>query len=295
MKKFITLNTLFLLTAICCFGQMEKYDSIAKIANRHYDNLDYKLAVIEFENAFNIFGGKGLPWDRYKAAKAYTQLKNNDSAFFNLFRLAEKTDFLSCENLKGEKEFVFLHNDERWNKLLNILNPNKEVFNDSLAAVLEKIHEIDQKYRLQTDITRKEFGYESKEYQGLCDKINYHDSINLIKIIDILDKYGWLSINEVGKIGSQTLWLVIQHADLETQVKYFPIMEKAVANGKALAKDLAFLQDRILMRQGKNQLYGTQYIIDYKTNTSKLWEIEDPENLNARRQSVGLYPMAIPK
>jgi hypothetical protein len=291
MRQFIALNALLFLTTTFCLGQMEAYDSIAKIANRHYDSLDYKNAVSEYRNAFSTLGGKGMPADRYKAAKAWAQLSVNDSAFFNLLRLADKTDYLEFHKLKAEKEFTNLHDDKRWNELLLRLNPRQEVYNDSLAKILEKIQDDDQKYRLQLDSVQRKFGFDSKEYYNFWRTIDYQDSIDLKKIIDILDTYGWLSVVEVGKEGNQALWLVIQHAALAVQEKYFPVMQKAVTEGKASKRDLAYLEDRILMRQGKKQLYGTQYRTDTQTNTNKLWDVEDPDNLNNRRASVGLAPM----
>ena len=53
-------------------------------------------------------------------------------------------------------------------------------------------------------------------------EVAYYDSINLIKVISIIDLFGWLSPNQVGREGNSTLWLVIQHSDLRTQQKYFP-------------------------------------------------------------------------
>ncbi len=43
------------------------------------------------------------------------------------------------------------------------------------------------------------------------------DSLNLQKISQILDKYGWVGAEKVGEKANQTLFLVIQHADLKTQ------------------------------------------------------------------------------
>ncbi len=68
-------------------------------------------------------------------------------------------------------------------------------------------------------------------------------------------------------------------------------MQKAVENRKANIGHLAYLEDRILMRQGKNQLYGTQYQLNKKTKQMELWEIDDPVNLNKRREAVGLPPI----
>jgi len=54
------------------------------------------------------------------------------------------------------------------------------------------------------------------------------DSINLIKVMKILDERGWLGKNVVGEQGNKTLFLVVQHADLEYQQKYLPMMRDAV-------------------------------------------------------------------
>ncbi|MBK8081497.1 MAG: hypothetical protein IPK25_15205 [Saprospiraceae bacterium] len=45
-------------------------------------------------------------------------------------------------------------------------------------------------------------------------------------------------------------------------------METAVSEGKADAKSLAYLTDRIAVLEGKLQLYGTQYDWDNNGNMS---------------------------
>ena len=78
--------------------------------------------------------------------------------------------------------------------------------------------------------------------------INEKDSINLIKIKKILDERGWLGADIIGGQGNSTLFLVIQHSDLETQLKYLPMMREAVKNGNANAISLAILEDRVALR-----------------------------------------------
>ena len=143
------------------------------------------------------------------------------------------------------------------------------------------------------DSIRSYFGKLSTEYKDLISSMSKQDSINQIVVLQIIDNYGWMSMNEIGKKGNSALWLVIQHAQLEIQEKYYPIMQAAVGNNKTSKTGLAYLQDRILMRQGKKQHYGTQYKIDSVSKVMKLWEIEDPENLNKRRETIGLSPMQI--
>lgn len=55
----------------------------------------------------------------------------------------------------------------------------------------------------------------------------------MVKVKNIIDKYGWLGPEEVSDRGAQTIFLVIQHADSLTQTTYLPKMREAVKNGKA--------------------------------------------------------------
>jgi len=76
-----------------------------------------------------------------------------------------------------------------------------------------------------------------------------------MKVEEIINKYGWLGADVVGEHGNQTIWLIIQHSDLATQERYLPMMREAAKNVKASASDLAYLEDRVALRQGKKQIY----------------------------------------
>jgi hypothetical protein len=267
--------------------QRQQHDSLSHIANNYFDKEDYVNAANSFSKAFIALGNKGFSDDRYKAAISWSNCGNRDSAFAQLFKLQQKTDYLDHHKLSTSADFNFLHSDSRWNELLKALNPNNESFNDSLAVVLDTIRTTDQKYRSMIRIYTDKFGWNSVELNALKKKMIYYDSLNVLSVCEMLDHYGWLSPVVVGRAGNTTLWLVIQHADLKIQEKYFPVMQKAVQDGKASKKDLAYLQDRILMRQGKKQIYGTQYQVD-KDGKQVLWEVEDPDNLQKRRASVGM-------
>ena len=92
-------------------------------------------------------------------------------------------------------------------------------------------------------------------------------------------------------MGNMTVFAVIQHADLKTQEKYFPLMKKSVEQKESRACDLALLEDRILMYQNKKQIYGSQIWINQTTGAQEIWPIEDEKNLNIRRAKVGLETM----
>ena len=163
-------------------------------------------------------------------------------------------------------------------------------FNKGLSALLDTVYHDDQSGRLKLDSLQKQFGWKSEQVQSLVKTLIIQDSINLIKVKKIIDTYGWLGPDEVGKQGAQTIFLVIQHADSLTQVTYVPLMREAVKKGKARPQDLALLEDRILTDQGKEQIYGSQV----RTNEAGKYEfypIKDEPNVNKRRAAVGLQPL----
>lgn len=157
-----------------------------------------------------------------------------------------------------------------------------------LVAILDTIYQEDQKYRMQIDEIAKKYGWESDEMKAHGKIINEKDSINLIKVKKILDERGWLGPDIIGRKGNSALFLVIQHSDLETQKKYLPMMRDAVQKGNARSSSLALLEDRVALRQGKRQIYGSQIGRDQETGEYYILPLEDPENVDKRRAEVGL-------
>ncbi|HJW17622.1 MAG TPA: DUF6624 domain-containing protein, partial [Flavisolibacter sp.] len=161
---------------------------------------------------------------------------------------------------------------------------------DSVAKVLEEVYHSDQAPRAAIDSIGKRYGYDSEEMRSHWKHIHQSDSINLSIVRSIIDRFGWLSAKETSKKGNEVLFLVIQHADLSTQLHYLPILKSAVSQGKARAKDYAYLQDRINTSQGKFQVYGSQFHGGPSGNMH-LYPIMDEPNVNKRRKKVGLAPL----
>ena len=167
--------------------------------------------------------------------------------------------------------------------------------NQSLRSELLKMQTDDQKYRdevakiRQTSLTADE---KQKRVSALMGKQARLDKRNIKRLVQIIDKYGWPGRSLVGSEASLTAFLIIQHADLADQKKYFPMLKEAVRKGEAKQDYAALLEDRILMREGKRQIYGSQLHSNPVTKQLELWPIEDEENVDARRASVGLEPLA---
>jgi hypothetical protein len=116
-------------------------------------------------------------------------------------------------------------------------------------------------------------------------------SHNLIKVEKILDEHGWLGEDIIGARANRTFFLVIQHSNLEAQEKYLPMMRGAVKKGNANPSDLALLEDRVALRQGKKQIYGSQVAFNEATGESYVEPLEDPDNVDKRRSEAGLEPL----
>lgn len=157
-----------------------------------------------------------------------------------------------------------------------------------LISLLDTVYQNDQRYRQDYQIFIDKYDEDSNETKNIADLIKKNDEENLKIIKKIIDDYGWLGSDIIGFKGNQTLFLVIQHADIKTQIKYFPIMKKAAEIGDARKCDLALLEDRIALRQEKKQIYGTQLLYDEKKQEYYVAPLINPLEVDKRRKEVGL-------
>ncbi|RWU05436.1 DUF6624 domain-containing protein [Pedobacter chitinilyticus] len=164
-------------------------------------------------------------------------------------------------------------------------------FKMELLPMLDTIYKDDQSYRFELASLTRSNASPSK-LDSVRNIIKEKDEINLKKINAILTKYGWLGPQEVGMNGSQSIFLVIQHADLDTQKKYLSLVQQAEKEGKTLSSNLAILEDRIAMREGRKQYYGSQGFKDKVTGISYIYPIVDIDQLDQRRKQMGMPPMA---
>jgi hypothetical protein len=110
----------------------------------------------------------------------------------------------------------------------------------------------------------------------------------------IVGEIGWPGRSAVGEDGAHAAWRILQHAIGEPELMrgMLPALARAAAAGEASKADLAMLEDRIRVLEGRPQLYGTQYDWD----EAGMWmvpigPVEDPASIDVRRKAVGLPPM----
>ena len=81
------------------------------------------------------------------------------------------------------------------------------------------------------------------------------DAGNQRMVAGLLEE-GWPE--EISDEAGEALWLVIDHADLEMQRRFMPLVEEQVKAGRLSKSSYATLLDRMLMRENRPQRYGTQ-------------------------------------
>lgn len=167
----------------------------------------------------------------------------------------------------------------------------------ALRRELIRMQKEDQKYRegmldLMKRLSEPDNKQAMKKFAVVVEKQTAIDKKLLKRLEEIIQQYGWPTISMVGTQASETAFLIVQHADLSHQKKYFPLLKQAAAQKEARRDQVAMMEDRMLMAEGKKQIYGTGLQTNDVTKELKLWPVENEEEVDARRAAVGLPPMA---
>ena len=116
------------------------------------------------------------------------------------------------------------------------------------------------------------------------------DEENLACLEMLLRDHGWPRASDVGEQASVAAWTLIEHGSLDLQRRYIDEMTIAADNGELSWSLLATTIDRMLVREGKPQRYGTQFAL-----RGGAWvpePIDDPAHVDERRAHAGLRPLA---
>lgn len=169
--------------------------------------------------------------------------------------------------------------------------------NKALEAELLKMGADDQKYRgvIEAEMIKMSAAgtnAASDEFIAAVKSQDEIDARNMAQLEEIIRRNGWPGKSLVGEDAGKAAFLILQHTDLTRQEKYLPLLKEAAKKGDARAADVAMLEDRVLVRRGKKQIYGTQVHSGHETGGKLvLAPIEDEEHVDERRKSVGLMPL----
>ncbi len=163
---------------------------------------------------------------------------------------------------------------------------------EALTAELIRMLDADQTGRAKITEAGGVHGFESPQVKALWDEQSKRDAENLSRLEEIVKQHGWPGRSLVGPQAAAAAFLIVQHADYEVQLRYLPVIKTAVQRGELDGQAFALLQDRILVREGKKQLYGTQFDRNPQTGALNPFPIEDEANVDARRSELGMESLA---
>ncbi len=171
---------------------------------------------------------------------------------------------------------------------------------ETVATIKNKlvaIHERDQWLRLRLDTlvhshSHLDILFDSLNHSHFADSIRKYDAENIAYIATLIKFYGWLPGEIIGEHGEKTLFLVVAHADLKTQLIAMPSLYNAALSNKVPREHFAMIFDKALIKMVSYQVYGTQGYFDRggKFHLTKVW---NSELMNRRREWAGMEPLSI--
>jgi len=291
----IVLYFFFIVTIQAALGQSDEYSRLIKIADSLYNIQDYKNSALTFSAAFKSNDWKGYSDDRYNAACSWALAGNSDSAFFNLQRIADKSNYSSYDHISTDEDLNSLHADNRWNPLLSKIKENKEKseagLDKTLLQRLDSMAKEDQKWRIyMSKFWNGELKGDTLTMETISHNCMITDSLNYFHLKEIFDRYGFPNYDLVGVKGSSDFWLLVQHQDRHPsfQDSVLVKMKIEVDSNKASASNYAYLVDRVKVNTGQPQVYGTQMQMNSDTTSFEPKNVIERAKLNERRKSVGL-------
>lgn len=225
----------------------------------------------------------------YVMACLFAVMSEKDSSFYYLTVLS-KSD--SSFNPLGDPDFIKLYEDTRWNHIetfvANRLNRSLKLNNINYAKALWRLLAKDQVYYSEIRIADKLLGVGNSISVALFDYKRELDNKNLKTLEVLIEKYGWPRLKDVGESASSAAFLIVQHSSLSTQKRHLQILSKLCDEKEIDCSNYAMLIDRVLINEGKKQVYGTQLRWDIYQNKFIPLDIENESEVDDRRQKLGL-------
>lgn len=288
MKRLI-LFTHFVVLNTICFSQSSVSDA-EKF--RKEGNLD--AAIVSYKTEYNTTPEN---WkNTYNLACAYALTFQKDSAYHYL-NIALKED-KSLWAL-ADADLYALINDPRWleierKQMERFQKHNGQLEQPKYALELLNIILKDQALDYYIDQAKNHYMQNGSLPQWYYPLGDYKQEIyksEYDRMLQLIDKYGWPKYSSVGRLAADAPLLVINHHESEAvRKKYLPQIKQSCLENEGSCIEFAKIQDRILVNEGKQQIYGMQFQYNSKRELEP-FPIVNPEYVDIRRKKIGLEPL----
>jgi hypothetical protein len=141
--------------------------------------------------------------------------------------------------------------------------------------------------------TREKLAADGSLFEGYHPEMRAVHERNADRLAAIVAEHGWPGLALVGNEAADAAWLVAQHA-ISRPALMRATLELLRRPGNAAAVppwQIAMLDDRIRVFEGRTQRFGTQFDWDERGEMNPR-PIEDPAKVDFYRAEVGLPPLA---
>lgn len=273
-------------------GQAQTFESLVAQANAADDSAHYHAARTLFLRAYGVsgFDPTMLALASISAARGGEYQIASDLIRRTMREGFLRKDFLAY--VERDSAFTSLRRQPQWAATHNDARSRIAKLDTTLRAELLHLAELDQKNRAGIEAFIERVGRQSAQGDSAMKAMTTADEPLLERVRAIISSSGWPRRDRVGDDGAHAAWLVVQHAPSHVQKTMLPLLRSAVLQGQARASDLALLEDRVRIAEGKPQRYGSQMRYSPNGGPSTLEPIEDEPCVDRRRASVGLEPIA---
>src|SRR5690625_5159074 len=191
MTRFLFTLTIFLsLTVETLYGQT--YNQLIKQADSLCNAKEFKKSNEVYQQAFKI--EKKSPNDLYNAACS-AALAGDTKKSFEFLELALLNGWINIDHLKKDNDLDNLHSGKKWKPLVDKMQIKIDSIEANYDKPLQKellqIFRDDQEIRIKYLDVAKKLGYNNPTVDSLGRVMFYTDSIDLIKVTQILERNGW--------------------------------------------------------------------------------------------------------
>jgi hypothetical protein len=159
--------------------------------------------------------------------------------------------------------------------------------NDGIDSLLRVLLKRDQEVRIELGASRGMVDNDSEKIITLGKKMKKIDDANFILLSRIFDKVGWPSNRIFSDSAVNAAFYVTLHHTRTDLSHLSTILENAFTLEQIDRRHYAVLVDRILIRKGLTQKYGT-HCRQNRDGSKTYISLEDPVSVAKNRESIGL-------
>jgi len=261
--------------------------------HKEINNAELKIVESDFQNSLNNYQkafelvDKPFAKDLYNASLCSEKSKNDSLTYILVKQQLQKGIPLKFFKSKSYKHF---QKSKYWKELKkeekNLIKLFKQNVNQSYLSELKEIEKLDQRIR------KRKYGYPRS------DTIAQVDSLNMSKLVELINKYGYSSENIIGITNPKRTFvkpqnIVLRHffqgqtLEKAKQNELGKILITALENGEICPIQYSVWEDIRYYAIHKKHKYGITVVIE-QNKTYRRNELKNIEELDVNRRKIGI-------